>query len=58
MGRAQSTGIDDLRWNDSALASGMESSIDIVSAFQCYGQYIAGQIDEATRSEIVKRSCP
>ena len=34
------------------------TSLDIVSAFQCYGQYIAGQIDEATRSEIVKRSCP
>ncbi len=34
------------------------TSLDIVSAFQCYGQYIAGQIDEATRAEIVKRSCP
>lgn len=34
------------------------TSLDIVSAFQCYGQYIAGQIDEETRSEIVKRSCP
>lgn len=34
------------------------TSLDIVSAFQCYGQYIAGQIDEETRKEIVKRSCP
>ncbi len=34
------------------------TSLDIVSAFQCYGQYIAGQIDEETRAEIVKRSCP
>jgi dihydroxy-acid dehydratase len=34
------------------------TSLDIVSAFQCYGQYIAGQIDEETRREIVKRSCP
>jgi dihydroxy-acid dehydratase len=34
------------------------TSLDIVSAFQCYGQYLAGQIDEETRSEIVKRSCP
>ena len=32
--------------------------LDIVSAFQCYGQYLAGSIDEATRQEIVKRSCP
>ncbi len=32
--------------------------LDIVSAFQCYGQYLAGTIDEATRAEIVKKSCP
>jgi dihydroxy-acid dehydratase len=32
--------------------------LDIVSAFQCYGQYIAGKIDEQRRREIVKRSCP
>lgn len=32
--------------------------LDIVSAFQCYGQYLAGQIDEATRQQIVRRSCP
>jgi dihydroxy-acid dehydratase len=33
-------------------------SLDIVSAFQCYGQYIAGQIDEETRANIVRRACP
>jgi dihydroxy-acid dehydratase len=32
--------------------------LDIVSAFQSYGQYLAGQIDEATRKKIVQRSCP
>ena len=32
--------------------------LDIVSAFQCYGQYLAGAIDESTRKEIVRRSCP
>ncbi len=32
--------------------------LDIVSAFQCYGQFLANSIDEKTRSEIVKRSCP
>ena len=32
--------------------------LDIVSAFQCYGQFISGQIDEEERSEIVARSCP
>lgn len=33
-------------------------SLDIVSAFQCYGQYIAGQIDDATRESIVRHACP
>jgi dihydroxy-acid dehydratase len=32
--------------------------LDIVSAFQCYGQYLAGSIDEETRKDIVKLSCP
>jgi dihydroxy-acid dehydratase len=32
--------------------------IDIVSAFQSYGEFIAGDIDEETRSAIVRRSCP
>ena len=32
--------------------------LDIVSAFQCYGQYLAGTITEEQRREIVKRSCP
>jgi dihydroxy-acid dehydratase len=32
--------------------------LDIVSAFQCYGQFLAESIDEDTRQEIVKRSCP
>ena len=35
-----------------------DEKLDIVSAFQCYGQFIAGQITEEERSEIVKRSCP
>ena len=33
-------------------------SLDIVSAFQCFGQYITGQIDEETRANIVRKSCP
>lgn len=35
-----------------------DQKLDIVSAFQCYGQFIAGQISEEERSEIVRRSCP
>ena len=32
--------------------------LDIVSAFQSYGEFIAGKIDETTRQEIVQNSCP
>ncbi|MEP0843566.1 MAG: dihydroxy-acid dehydratase [Phycisphaerae bacterium] len=32
--------------------------LDIVSAFQCYGEYLAGKIDEKTRENIVRHSCP
>ncbi len=38
------------RWNGQTL--------DIVSAFQCYGQYLAGQISEEERAHIVRNSCP
>ncbi|MEO1498559.1 MAG: dihydroxy-acid dehydratase [Planctomycetota bacterium] len=31
---------------------------DIVSAFQCYGEYLAGAITEDERKEIVRKSCP
>ncbi len=32
--------------------------LDIVSAFQCYGQYLAGQITEEEREQIVRHSIP
>ncbi|NCY02526.1 MAG: dihydroxy-acid dehydratase [Planctomycetia bacterium] len=32
--------------------------LDIVSAFQCYGEYVAGRIDDARRADIVRKSCP
>jgi dihydroxy-acid dehydratase len=32
--------------------------LDIVSAFQSYGEYIAGTIDEDRRRAIVQKSCP
>ncbi len=35
-----------------------DQKLDIVSAFQCYGEYLAGKIDDQTRQEIVRRSCP
>ena len=33
-------------------------TLDIVSAFQSYGEFIAGKIDEATREDIVEHACP
>ncbi|MGD8860682.1 MAG: dihydroxy-acid dehydratase [Myxococcales bacterium] len=33
-------------------------TLDVVSAFQSYGQYIGGHIDESERQEIVRNSCP
>ncbi len=32
--------------------------VDIVNAFQSYGEYIAGRIDERQRMEIVRNACP
>jgi len=34
------------------------AKLDIVSAFQSYGEYMAGTIDEQRRQAIVKKSCP
>jgi dihydroxy-acid dehydratase len=33
-------------------------ALDIVSAFQCFGEFVAGSIDEATRKAIVQKACP
>ncbi|HIF50339.1 MAG TPA: dihydroxy-acid dehydratase [Thiotrichaceae bacterium] len=35
-----------------------EEKLDIISAFQSYGEFITGSIDEDTRQDIVKKSCP
>ncbi len=37
---------------------GEDQKRDIVSAFQCYGEFLAGSISEEERSDIVRRSCP
>lgn len=34
------------------------ADIDIVSAFQAYGQFISGQISEETRFDIIRHACP
>jgi dihydroxy-acid dehydratase len=35
-----------------------QQTLDIVSAFQSYGEFIAGKIDETTRQNIVNHACP
>ena len=32
--------------------------LDIVSAFQSYGEFIAGRMDEEARSDVVRHACP
>ena len=32
--------------------------LDIVSAFQCFGEFIAGKLDEEDRFDIVRHACP
>ncbi|MEX0950888.1 MAG: dihydroxy-acid dehydratase, partial [Gammaproteobacteria bacterium] len=39
-------------------AGNEEKKLDIISAFQSYGEYIAGTIDDDTRQQIVSKSCP
>ncbi len=34
------------------------AALDIVSAFQSYGEYLAGRIDDERRESIVRRACP
>lgn len=38
--------------------SASKKTLDIVSAFQSYGEYIAGRITEEERADIVRHSCP
>ena len=35
-----------------------DEKLDIVSAFQCYGEYLAGTLDEKGREEVVAKACP
>jgi dihydroxy-acid dehydratase len=34
------------------------NKIDIISAFQSYGEFIAGSIDDKARQEIISKACP
>ncbi len=33
-------------------------TLDVVSAFQSYGEFLGGRVNDATRAEIVRHSCP
>jgi len=36
----------------------MEEKLDIISAFQAYGEYVAGKVDDAERLDVVRNACP
>jgi dihydroxy-acid dehydratase len=40
------------------LRNGVEEKLDIVSAFQCYGEFLAGTMDDKSRQELVAKACP
>lgn len=35
-----------------------EQKLDVISAFQSYGEFLAGRLDEAGRQAVVRHSCP
>jgi len=35
-----------------------DRALDVVSAFECYGQYIAGKVNEKELSEVLHHACP
>ncbi len=37
---------------------GASKALDIVSAFQSYGEFIGGRMEDETREQIVRKSCP
>ena len=41
-----------------AKIGGVDTKLDVVSAFQSYGQKLAGVISEIERTEIISKSCP
>jgi dihydroxy-acid dehydratase len=39
--------------------SGLQpKKVDIVSAYQCYGEFLAGRITEAQRQDVIRHACP
>lgn len=42
----------------SGSCSGVPKKLDVVSAFQSYGQFLSHEINEEQRSDIIKHACP
>jgi len=38
--------------------AGMDEKLDIISAFQAYGEFITGKIDDGQRLSVVQNACP
>ena len=57
-GTIESTGADGLRRHDSSRKTGRPKSWISFPLFNAYGEYLAGTIDDETRQQIVRKSCP
>jgi dihydroxy-acid dehydratase len=40
------------------MVGGKDVKLDVVSAFQCYGEFLGGTMDEKSRQEVVAKACP
>ena len=42
----------------SGTCSGVPKQLDVVSAFQSYGQFLSGEFSEEQRSDVIRHACP
>jgi len=56
-----STKFTTIQWIDSVKDYGKINEgqkLDVISAFQSYGEYLSGKIDDNRRREIIRHACP
>ena len=58
MGRLNRPGIVVYGGTIRAGVTAQGEKVDIVSAFQCYGEYVAGKMTEEERADVVSNACP
>ena len=57
-GPAEPSFVDGLWRNDPRRHDRKRTKLDVISAFQSYGEYLSGKIDENRRRDIVRHACP